>query len=84
MSREKGHSSPGGRFSRIASALALVLWLALLGFPLSASAQSASDGGTDAEDSSGFDDYGQISLDQLPEGEADVDQYKGAKTFIFR
>ena len=77
MRREDDHFSLSDRFTCGSLTIAFVLGLALLVAPLGAFAQSAnSEGGSDAEESdesSGFDDYGQISLDQLPEGEADVD-----------
>ncbi|MFL2935360.1 MAG: TonB-dependent receptor [Myxococcota bacterium] len=86
MRREDDHFSLSDRFTCGSLTIAFVLGLALLVAPLGAFAQSAnSEGGSDAEESdesSGFDDYGQISLDQLPEGEADVDRYKGVEEIL--
>ena len=64
------------------------LWLAVLCVPGSVLAQSAdstdpeTESSLDSDDPKDFADYGQVSLDQLPEGEEPVDQYKGVEEIL--
>ncbi|MEE3328909.1 MAG: TonB-dependent receptor [Myxococcota bacterium] len=74
----------------------LILWLVAILIPVVAFAQSAdssnskseskseseTESETESDDPKDFVDYGQVSLDQLPEGEVDTDQYKGVEEIL--
>ena len=56
-----------------------IIFLALIVFPWAALAQSSDDGLSDPGD---LVDYGQVSLDQLPEGEEEEDRFKGVEEIL--
>ena len=56
-----------------------ITFFAVLVLPWAASAQSSDDGLSDPDD---LVDYGQVSLDQLPEGEEEEDRFKGVEEIL--
>ena len=79
MSRMRERLSVAGTSAVCNARRLLITFFALFLFPWVASAQSSDDGLSDPDD---LVDYGEVSLDQLAEGEEEEDRFKGVEEIL--